>query len=156
MVTATPYDETKIVTLLTEIYKLQQALCYYPDDSCVVYASPSGHQIDEAACEHLSLSPAVISLMKKISYPKDYEDVAYSYPFVNHSTVIVYTEAQCIVSGRDPENHGLGEALRMDLLKPTELVSTFARRDGVNILLNTEESTYLNVSGEISMMFDKD
>jgi hypothetical protein len=135
------YDEAKIVSLFTEIYKLQHLLCYYPDQS-VIYAPPTGHQIDEATCDRVKLSSAVISLMKKIPYPKDSEEIAYSYPFINHSTAAVYTEVECIIAGRDPENYNLGKPLRADVFKPSEIALTFAKRDGVNIILDTNESSY--------------
>ena len=80
--------------------------------------------------------------MSKIPYPRDFDGVAYSYPFVSASIAAVYTETACLIAGRDPESHMLGEPLRMDLLKPSELVLTFARRDGVNILLDTADCMY--------------
>jgi len=134
--------ETETVSLLTKIYKLQQALSYYPEDSSIVYPPSSGHHIDEPTCERLNLSPSVISLMKKIPYPRDFDGIAYAYPCVNDSIAAVYTEADCLTAGRDPESHMLGEPLRMNLLKPSELVLTFARRDGVNILIDTADSMY--------------
>ena len=142
MSTAWPDIEARIVSLLTKIYELQQALCYYPEDSSIVYAPSSGHQIDEPTCAKFNLSPSVISLMKKMPYPRNFDGIAYSYPFANNSIAAVYTEVDCINTGRDPENHMLGEPLRMDLLKPSQLVITFARSDGVNILLDTEDSVH--------------
>jgi hypothetical protein len=139
MVTTEPYDETRIVSLITEIYKIQHLLSYLPDDA-IAYSPPSGHQIDGAACEQTKLAPAVISLMKKLPYPKDFDGIAYSYPFLNDTFAAVYTETECIIRGRDPENYVFDKPMRWDLLKPCEIVLTFARRDGVNILLDTEQS----------------
>lgn len=142
MATAVVYDEATIVRLWTDIYRLQEALCYYPRNS-IIYPPSSGHRIDEVTCERQNLSQAVVSLMRNIPYPKDYEDLAYSYPFVNDSIAAVYTEAQCITIGRDSEGYMLGERIRKDLLKPSEVTLTFAKSNGVIVLLDTDESTFV-------------
>jgi hypothetical protein len=139
MATAVVYDEATIVRLWTEIYRLQEALCYYPENS-IIYPPSLGHRIDKMTCEQQNLSLAAVSLMRKIPYPKDYDNLAYSYPFVNDSIAAVYTEAQCIIIGRDSESYMLGERIRKDLLKPSEVALSFAKSNGVIILLDTDES----------------
>jgi hypothetical protein len=142
MTTIEPYDEAKIVSLWTEIYRLQELLCYYPE-SAIIYAPPSGHQIDEATCERLNISPVVISLMKKLPYPRGTsEGIAWDYPIVNNTTTAVYTEPQCIVLGRDPDNVSRGKPVRKDFIKPTQVALTLARFEGISIILDTDESMY--------------
>lgn len=131
------YNEAEVVGRLTQIYKLQEALCYYPDDS-IVHAPPGGHMIDETACERVGLAPAVISLMKKIPYPVSF-GLARDHNLVFDSPAAVYIESECILRGRDPERYIMDEPMRVDLLKPTEVALTFGGRDGYNLLLDTED-----------------
>lgn len=92
--TIEPYEEAKIVSLLTQIYDTQQLLCYFPDDSSIVYAPPEGHHIDEATCKRLNLAPAVISLMKRMPYPRD-ADIMKHYHLVNETRAAIYTVHPC-------------------------------------------------------------
>lgn len=57
---AEPYDDDRIVSLITQIYKLQQALCYDPEADSIIYRFPSVHQIDEEACSKVGLTPTVV------------------------------------------------------------------------------------------------
>lgn len=60
------HNEAKIVEALTEIYRLQELLCYFdPGWTSITHApTPDGHEIDIAECGRLGLAPAVISLMQ--------------------------------------------------------------------------------------------
>jgi hypothetical protein len=85
------YDEATVISQITDFYKLQQLLCYFPDADSTTYPPPDGHAINEVACKHLEISPTVVSLMKKIPYPKD-EDTAWQYNIVFDSLAAVYTD----------------------------------------------------------------
>lgn len=138
-----PYDEAKIISALTDIYQLQQLLCYFPEDGPLRYAPPEGHRIDIAECERRKLSPAVVSLMKRLPYPSD-PYTARTFTFLRSSTIPDYTEILDIKCGRDPFNYGMEEDLRENLLEKTELALNFSDdEDGVSMILDTDKSRYM-------------
>ena len=69
--TRTPYDEDDIAEIITKIYRVLVELCYISAEDIIWPPSADGHVINEQLCRKLRLSPTVISLMKKIPYPKD-------------------------------------------------------------------------------------
>lgn len=141
-----PYDEAEIVSMWTEIYNIQKALDYYPPDA-IIEAPPDGHAINEEQCQKLNLSPAVISLMKRLPYPREEEDeIGHHYPVLADSMALDYTNDKQIVYGRDPDNYMgcvTGE-VNTEFLLPSELLLVIAnQRDlGYHVVLDTATSKH--------------
>lgn len=65
-----PYDEDDIVQLITEIYQLHIKLCTIEADQ-VAFPPDGGHYfLHEETCVSLRIDPIVVSLMKRLPYPK--------------------------------------------------------------------------------------
>jgi hypothetical protein len=69
MTTSTPYDETVIVDLIHEMYRLLIIFGSLEPDE-VKWPLPEGHAINETLCQESNLDSAVVSLMKKLLYPR--------------------------------------------------------------------------------------
>ncbi|KAF3026674.1 hypothetical protein E8E14_014587 [Neopestalotiopsis sp. 37M] len=65
----TDYDEDTIVQLITELSHLLIKLCTIEEDQ-VAFPPDGGHRINEELCESLHIDSAVVSLMKRLPYPK--------------------------------------------------------------------------------------
>jgi hypothetical protein len=72
-----PYDEDEIVSAMKAIYDILIQLDQITPDQ-LVYPPASGHSINTELCESLNLEPAVISLMKRLTYPKVYKTLCTS------------------------------------------------------------------------------
>jgi hypothetical protein len=139
-----PYDESTIVSLWTEVYRLQEALAYFPASDSVIYAPPEGHAINLDLCERLQLSPAVVSLLKRLPYPKD-DWIAKEWPIIQKCPAVVYTDDNALFVTRDPEKAPIivhKDEIRLDYLKPSELALTLGTADdaGTSIILDTDSS----------------
>ncbi|KAJ5256739.1 hypothetical protein N7478_012843 [Penicillium angulare] len=139
-----PYDEETIVTQLTSIYTLLHKLSYYcPGD--VVFPPAGGHTINEELCYELLLTPEVVSLIKKIPYTVG----GYEKPPLLQSRAYEYLNDDDIRNGRDPENTGTSEPLRMDFLKPWEIALTcwVQMDDGFSVILNIKSNIIQIIDG---------
>jgi hypothetical protein len=137
------YDEDKIVSLWSEIFQLQQALEYYPSPDSIEHAPPEGHRINLDTCEKLKLSPRVISLMKRLSYPRDF-DTAHDFPTFERSVAIPYTQDDQIVFARDPDTcFSLNdeEEVNTEFLRPAEIALVVCLDEGgFHLILDTDAS----------------
>jgi hypothetical protein len=102
LTTRTPYNEDEIAEIITNIYKVLVELCYISAEDIAWPPSAGGHVISLQLCEKLGISPTVISLMKKIPYPKDV-DYASRMELFPYSNPYCYLDAGETRSGRDPE-----------------------------------------------------
>ncbi|ETS76493.1 hypothetical protein PFICI_11880 [Pestalotiopsis fici W106-1] len=138
------YDENTITQLVTEIYQLQIKLCAIEADQ-VAFPPDGGHDINVELCESLHYSPAVISLMKKLPYPKKRE-MQLDISLLPQGFPLVYTDDLDIELGRDPQNAPSGglEPLRLDFLLPQDVALTLMyTRDGVSHILDTQDGKLL-------------
>jgi len=133
-----PYNEDEIGFAMKAIYDILIRLDQITPDQ-LVYPPVSGHSINTELCESLNLDPRVISLMKRLTYPKSIQG-SFRFDFIEESRALVYTEDEDINTGRDPENGGIPEALRLDYLLPTDIVLTEGSRYGTNLILDTQAS----------------
>jgi len=140
-----PYDEATIVSLWTEIFQTQLALDYYPSPDSIVYAPVEGHAINEEICKKLKLSSAVVSLMKHLPYPRDF-DIAHDFPIFEGSVAIPYTQEDQILFARDPDNDFAvndEEEIRRDFLLPSEIALVVSIGEGLHLILDTAASIWL-------------
>jgi hypothetical protein len=105
----------------------------------LVYLPASGHSINTELYESLNLEPAVISLMKRLTYPKSIQDSLH-FNFIEDSRALVYTEDEDIEAGRDLGNGGILESLRPNYLLPTDITLTEGSRYGTNLILDAQAS----------------
>lgn len=133
-----PYDEDEIVSAMKAICDILIQLDQITPDQ-LVYPPASGHSINIELCESLNLEPAVISLMKRLTYPKSIQDSLH-FNFIEDSRALVYTKDEDTKAGRDPEIGGIPEALRLDYLLPTDIALTEGSRYGTNLILDTQAS----------------
>jgi hypothetical protein len=136
--TIEPYDENKIVSAMKAIYDVLIQLDQITPDQ-LVYPPLSGDSINTELCEFLNMDPRVISLMKRLTYPKSIQD-SLQFNFNEDSHALVYTEDEDIKAGRDPENGGTLEALRLDYLLSKDIALTEGSRYGTNLILDTQVS----------------
>lgn len=133
------------MSLWTEVYRLQEALAYFPASDSVIYAPPEGHTINLDLCERLQLSPAVVSLLKRLPYPKD-DWIAKEWPIIQECPAVVYTDENALFVTRDPEKAPImvhKDEIRLDYLRPSELALTLGTADdaGTSIILDTDSNT---------------
>ncbi|KAK6223281.1 hypothetical protein LQW54_000398 [Pestalotiopsis sp. IQ-011] len=135
-----PYDEDEIVQLMTEIYQLHIKLCTIEADQ-VAFPPDGGHYfIDEETCASLRIDPVVVSLMKRLPYPKKRETQV-EFCLLPGGWPLVYTHYQDIYAGRDTENAPIGERLDFNYTLPHDIALTlFGHRDGYSTILDTKES----------------
>lgn len=135
---SSPYNEEKIVTQINTVYNLLLKLSYFTPDR-INFPPEDGHTINEELCHSLHLTPAVVSLMKRIPYVID----GYHKPIIWQSRAYEYTRDEEIRNGRDPERTDAvfdEDELRMDFLRPWELALTCWLDDGISVILNTKSS----------------
>ncbi|RFU30992.1 hypothetical protein B7463_g5307, partial [Scytalidium lignicola] len=153
------YNEDTIVALWTEILDTQQALGYYPVPDAIVKAPPGGHVINEELCAKLKLSPAVISLMKRLAYLRDY-DIARDFPIFDGSVAIPYICDDQILPARDPHNRfASDDEINVDFMLPTEIALVVSLGKGLHLILDTAANTirlYDYMDGPPSPEGDKD
>jgi hypothetical protein len=85
------------------------------------------------------LKPAVISLMKRLTYPKSIQNSLH-FNLIEESRALVCSEDEDTKAGRDPENGGTPEALRVDYLLPKDIALTAGSRYWTNLILDTQVS----------------
>ena len=132
--TKTPYDEDEIAEIVTKIYEVPVELCYISAEDIAWPASTGPHAINEELCKVLNLDPVVISLMKRIPYPKD-QYRAWCMEFVPYSRPWCYLEDGEIRKGREPAYDGV-----LGLILLQDIVLTTNPRDGETIVIDTKES----------------
>jgi hypothetical protein len=133
-----PYDEYEIVSAMNAIYYIFIQLDQIKPGP-LVYPTASGHSVNTELCESLNLKPALISLVKRPTYPKSIQDSLH-FNLIEESRALVYTEDEDIKAGRDPENGSTPEALRLNYLLPTDIALTEGSRYGTNLILDTQAS----------------
>jgi hypothetical protein len=133
---STPYDETEIVTLITDLYELFIKLnCFSHND--VTWPSEQGHQINEELCRQLNLDDAVISLMKKIPYVNG--NLYSCFHLFPRSIAYSFLQDDDIVASRDPIEP---EEVQLHYILPHDIALSYNFRDGMALVLDTEDSMY--------------
>ncbi|KAL3440123.1 hypothetical protein BJX65DRAFT_315095 [Aspergillus insuetus] len=105
----------------------------------LVWPPADGHAINEALCEELRLDPAVISLMKRLTYISDFSTTK-DIGFYTYSRAMVYLEHDEIRGGRDPTFFEFQEPRLFHIL-PHELTLICDGDEGSNIILDIKENT---------------
>ncbi|KAJ5887261.1 hypothetical protein N7504_011308 [Penicillium tannophilum] len=135
---SSPYNEEKIITQINTVYNLLLKLSYFTPDR-INFPPEDGHIINKELCRSLHLTPAVVSLMKRIPYVID----GYHKPIIWQSRAYEYTRDEEIRNGRDPERTDAvfdEDELRMDFLRPWELALTCWLDDGISVILDTKSN----------------
>lgn len=137
-----PYDEDEIVQLITEIYQLHIKLCTIEADQ-IAFPPDGGHYfLHEETCASLRIDPVVVSLMKRLPYPKERE-MQLEFCLLPGGCPLVYTHYQDIYAGRDTENAPMFgmEPLDLTYTLPHDVAITICcHRDGYSTILDTKES----------------
>lgn len=132
----TPYNETEIASLLTELYELLVKLAYIPHEA-VTWPPESGHEINEELCTQLGMDAAVISLMKRIPYVNS--DEGYGLHLFPRSEADSFLRDDDILESRDPEN--FSTELRLYYILPHDIALSHNMCDGMTLVLDTKAST---------------
>jgi len=139
-----PFDAAKIIALWTKLFELQVDLGYYENNNAISFPPPEGRPVDEALCQELHLSEEVITLLKRLPCPRNFDE-AWETPIIYESFAIPLAENKWIRESRDPERCRLPEPdkpLRLDYLKPEELALVlFKDQAGHNLILDTKDNT---------------
>lgn len=132
----TPYNETEIASLLTELYELLVKLAYIPHEA-VTWPPESGHEINEELCTQLGMDAAVISLMKRIPYVNS--DEGYGLHLFPRSEADSFLRDDDILESRDPEN--FSTELRLYYILPHDIALSHNMCDGMTLVLDTKANT---------------
>lgn len=140
----TPYDEDTIVGIIHDIYTVFIELCYLEEDD-VIWPPPGsqGHSIDEALCHVLGIEPRVISLMRRLPYPRQNLE---QWPFLVPSAPIFYSylDPESIHLGRDTmSNPNFESDLDENYVQSQDLVLTNGDNFFITLILDTKESETL-------------
>ncbi|KAE8452787.1 hypothetical protein EG329_013059 [Mollisiaceae sp. DMI_Dod_QoI] len=135
-----PYDERTIISSITTLYDLLTALGYLEGDE-IIYPPPSSHSINLDLCRTLNLDERVVFLMQLLPCPKSIDD-SYHFDLIQDSRALAYVDEGGIEEGRDPENAGTHEELKLDYLLPTDVALTIGGRYGTSLVLGTKDSGY--------------
>jgi hypothetical protein len=74
--------------------------------------------------------------MKRLTYPKSIQNSLH-FNLIEESRALVCSEDEDTKAGRDPENGGTPEALRVDYLLPKDIALTERSRYWKNLILDT-------------------
>lgn len=144
------YDEQKIIDLVTQYYQLLLSLCYLSADD-VDFPPPEGRDIDPELCESLSLTPEVMSLMRRLPCPCA-EGVMLGYQmFIPGSFANSFVNSKLIELGRDPEI-----AERLDFLAPAHIALSIMDDEGACLVLDTAKSSAHLFLGSIYLIIPAD
>jgi hypothetical protein len=134
-----PYNESKIIALITEYYHLLISLHYVILD-CIEFPPPQGREISLPLCESLDLTPEVISLMKHLPCPID-EQVMLDHEFLlPNSYGNSFCSERLIRMNRDPEIQERGA-----WLQNTDVAITIMGDQGRWLVLDTAKSEFCNL-----------
>lgn len=143
MSSSEPLDADKIVCLWTKLFQLQVDLGYYPNADSISFPPPEGRTIDESVCQELGLTDEVVSLMKRLPCPSNFDE-AYDTTLLCDTMAIPFDDTRWIRNSRDPERCweiGHDAPARTDAMKPTELTLLVAQDEpGYHLILDTEDS----------------
>jgi hypothetical protein len=143
MSTSEPFDVDKIVSLWTKLFELQVDLGYYPDEDSISFPPTEGRPVDETLCQELHLTEEVITLLKRLPCPQDFNE-AWETQIFNESMAIPFTDNEWIRNSRDPERSWYANdntPLRLDYLKPEELALVlYTDEPGYHLILDTKDS----------------
>lgn len=146
MPTSEPFDADEIISLWTQLLELQVNIGYYPNDDCISFPPPEGRTVNEALCQQLRLTDDVITLLKRLPCPKDFDE-ARDTEIVYDTMAVPFTEDEWILNSRDHERCLYSDddmPHRPDLLKPEELALLVATDEaGYHLILDTKASKYL-------------
>jgi hypothetical protein len=134
-----PYNESKIIALITQYYHLLISLSYIPP-SYIDFPPPSGRQISPTLCTSLTLTPQVISLMKHIPCPIDEHVMLDNDFFLPNSLGNSFCSEKLIRLGRDPEI--LGE--REGWLEGSDVALSVLGDEGVCVVVDTAKSKVIS------------
>lgn len=145
-----PYDESRIVALITEYYHLLFTLCYYnPED--IDFPPLEGREVDKALCQSMNLTPEVASLMRHIPCPtNDHTMLGYEFLLPN-SHANSFVNDRLIEDGRNTETFE-----RLDYLLPTDIALTLMGDEGQNLVLDTSKSVAHCSRPNLPSRFDQD
>ena len=135
------YDESHIVSLVTEYYNLILSLCYLSADE-VDFPPPEGRQIDEELCNSFNLTPEVRSLMRRLPCPSAEGTMTEYEMFILNSFANSFVNSKLIELGRDPEYFE-----RLDFLAPSHIAMSIMGDEGVWLVLDTARSSAYFVVG---------
>lgn len=149
------YNEDEIVALVTQIYTLMIALCYFSTDDVLFPPPDTGrHVLDAAKCAEFGLHPRVVSLLERLPYLHD--SFGHWTEFYKDSRVINYLDEIDMSRCRDP--HDMHRTIRYTadgipghpeypgrdedyILQPQDVALTkMLSRDGQTWILDTEAS----------------
>lgn len=128
------YDESQIISLITEYYHLILSLSYLSADD-VDFPPPEGREIDKEVCDSLGLTPEVRSLMQRLPCPSAEGTMLEHQMFIPNSFANSFVNTQLIELGRDPET---GE--RSDFLAPSHIALSIMGDEGQCLVLDTAKS----------------
>lgn len=118
---------------MTDIYELLIALSYFPASE-IIFAPPPRHEINKKLCLELKLTPEVISLMRRLPYPRGLERRPI-FPFGSVPWDQLHDEN--LKMDRDPESW---ECMDFSLQQDVVLGVRMERVDE-DVILDTKEST---------------
>lgn len=132
----TPYNESEIVSLITEIIKLLLIFGYHAAHR-IDWAPPGGHAINETLCTELNLAPAVVSLLKRLPYAdEDFESGKIrDFHLFPCSPYYNYRRDDLLRVSRTAEEKG------RHTLEPWDIALTVGFNEGSDVILDTRDST---------------
>ncbi|KAJ4369883.1 hypothetical protein N0V83_005647 [Neocucurbitaria cava] len=137
-----PFDVDRIISLWTKILQLQVDIGYYPNDDSISFPPPGGRAVDETICQEFGLTDEVLSLLKRLPCPSNFDE-AYETTIFEESMAVPLTDSEWIRNSRDPARCWYADAdapLRSDL-KPEELALVLVKDEsGYNLILDTKAS----------------
>ncbi|KAI8940613.1 hypothetical protein NX059_001885 [Plenodomus lindquistii] len=135
-----PFDADKIISLWTKLLKLQIDIGYYPRADSISFPPPEGRNIDETVCNELGLSSEVISLMKRLPCPSNFDE-AWETTIFDESIAVPFTDSEWIVNSRDPVNRWV-RPIRQDYMNPEDIALVVDKDEsGYQLILDTKANT---------------
>lgn len=138
-----PFDAEKIISLWTKLLQFQVDIGYYESDDSISFPPTKGRAVDETVCQELGLTDEVITLMKRLPCPSNFDE-AYDTTILSDSMAVPFTDSEWIRNSRDPERcwfAGGDMPLRLDYMKPEDLSLVLAKDEpGCHLILDTKAS----------------
>ncbi|KAF4467498.1 hypothetical protein FALBO_5635 [Fusarium albosuccineum] len=137
------YNEDEIVGLITEIYVMLIALCYYNREDVVFPPADTSRHILKSPLVQ-ELTPRAVSLLERIPYcTRRIHDRPFLYPY---SFPINYLDEEEFRLGREPLPGSRGDAARK--LQPHDVaISTCFDPEGTTLISDTEGNSIQRITG---------
>jgi hypothetical protein len=133
-----PYNESQIITLITQYYHLLISLSYI-HPTYIDFPPPCGRQISPTLCTSLNLTPQAISLMKHLPCPIDEHVMLDNEFFLPNSLGSSFCSERLIRMGRDPEIAGEREGW----LGGSDVAVTVLGDEGICVVVDTAKSKFM-------------